>query len=363
MGMQPDHIGPSEFARPERPGDLTPFIKLLLRGRTLSYEDTRSAFGELVTGSAHHAEMGAFLALLAQRLPTVDELSGAASIMRDHSQKLASSIDPARILDTAGTGGAPKTFNVSTLAALIAASGGAFVAKAGNRSRTGRGSAEILDSLGVKIDADQGVERRCLEEAHVAFCFAPAHHPAALHAMPVRKALGIPTIFNLLGPLTNPAGARRHAIGVYDRALVSLVAHTVRELGAVRAIVYHGLDGLDEVTTGAPTLVAEFTRDASGGSIHEYELMPEELGLPRANPLAVSPSSLAEATALFRGVISGTAPPTAMNMALANASAALVAGGVTDCLSDGVSRARQLIASGAVQSTLDALVRISNSRS
>lgn len=360
MGLQPDQGGPSEFARPERAGDLTPFLKLLLRGRTLTFDQSRSAFSELVTGSSHHAEMGAFLALLGQRLPTVDELAGAASVMRDVSEKLPSSIDPARILDTAGTGGAPKTFNVSTLAALIAAAGGVFVAKGGNRSRTGRGSAEILESLGVKVDPGATVERRCLEEAHFAFCFAPAHHPAARHAMPVRKALGFPTIFNLLGPLTNPAGARRHAIGVYDRAMVSLVAHTVRDLGAVRALVYHGLDGLDEMTTGASTLIAEVTRDAQGGSVREYEVTPEELGVLRANPIAVGPADLPEATALFRGVLSGTAPVLPRAMALINASAALVAGGASVSLREGVQRAAQLIDSGAAQATLDTIVRLSN---
>lgn len=361
MGLQPEQVGPSEFARPEHAGDLTPFIKLLLRGRTLTFDQARSAFGEIMTGSSHHAELGAFLALLAQRLPTVDELAGAATVMRDFAQRLSTSIDPARILDTAGTGGAPKTFNVSTLAAVIAAAGGIHVAKHGNRSRTGRGSAEVLEALGVSIDASAAVQRKCLEEAKVAFCFAPIHHPAARHAMPVRKTLGFPTIFNLLGPLTNPARARRQAIGVYDRSYVLLIANVLRELGAVRALVYHGLDGLDEMTTGASTLVAEVVSDAQGGQVRQYETTPEELGIVRTNPMSISPSTLADAADLFIAVLESRAHICARDMALANAAAALVAGGAAENLRDGVATARRLIESGAAKERLAELVRVSNS--
>ncbi|MSR69646.1 MAG: anthranilate phosphoribosyltransferase [Phycisphaerales bacterium] len=354
------NLNPSEFARPQRPGDLTPFLKLLISGQTLSREQARAAFTEIMTGTAHHAEMGAFLALLARRLPTVDELTGAALVMRDCADLLTTSIDPANILDTAGTGGAPKSFNVSTLAAVIAGSTGVHVAKHGNRSRTGRGSAEVLQALGVCIDAPAEVQRRCLEEGHVAFCFAPRHHPAARHAMPVRQALGFPTLFNLLGPLTNPARARRQAIGVYDRSFVPLIAQVLRELGAIRAIVYHGLDGLDEVTIGASTLVAEVTPDAQGGSVCVYETTPELMGVTRVNPLSVAPDSVAEAAALFVAVLEGRAPLAATDFALVNAGAALVAAGRAYDLREGVSLARAAIASGASRDTLNRLVSLSN---
>ncbi len=358
---QQDQGGLSEFARAERPGDLTPFLRLLIRGNTLTLGESRAAFSEIMTGSASQAEMGAFLALLARRLPTIDELTGAASVMRECVLPLNSSIPPTKLLDTAGTGGAPKTFNVSTLAAIVAGSAGAYVAKAGNRSRTGRGSAEILEALGVKLDPSPSVQRRCLEEAHVAFCFAPNHHPAAKHAMPVRKALGFPTIFNLLGPLTNPAGALQHAIGVYDRALVPLFAEVLRELGVVRAVVYHGLDGLDEMTTGAPTLIAELTRDARGGSVRVYETTPETLGIHRVNPMSIAPSDLAAATTLFIDVLENRAAKCARDMTLINASAALVAAGVAQDLCAGVAAADKALTSGAARSTLAELVRISNS--
>ncbi len=353
------HGSPSEFARPERPGDLTPFLKLLIQGKTLTFDESRAAFTEIMTGSAHHAEMGALLALLARRLPTIDELAGAATVMRECATPLPTSIDTSNILDTAGTGGAPKTFNVSTLAAIIAASAGAFVAKHGNRSRTGRGSAEVLDALGVRVDANALIQRRCLEEAHIAFCFAPNHHPAARHAMPVRKTLGFPTIFNLLGPLTNPAQARRQAIGVYDRSFVPLVAEVLRELGAVQAVVYHGLDGLDEVTTGAPTLVAEVKKNAQGGSVRIYETTPEILGIARVNPLSIAPDTLSAASNLCIDVLENRAPRAAVDLTIVNAAAALLAAGLVEDLRGGVAMARSTLASGAARETLASLVRIS----
>ena len=359
MDAPPTHGSLSEFARPERPGDLTPFLKLLIQGKSLTFDESRAAFGEIMTGSAHHAEMGAFLALLARRLPTIDELAGAATVMRKHATTFSTSIDTAKILDTAGTGGAPKTFNVSTLAAIVAASAGAFVAKHGNRSRTGRGSAEVLDALGVKVDATGLIQRRCLEEAHVAFCFAPNHHPAARHAMPVRKALGFPTIFNLLGPLTNPVNARRQAIGVYDRSFVPLIAEVLRELGAVRAVVYHGMDGLDEMTTGASTLVAEVKHDAQGGSVRVYETTPELLGITRVNPLSIAPENLDAATKLFTDVLENRAPRAARDMTLINAAAALLAAGIVDDLRGGIAVAQSVLTTGAARETLANLVRIS----
>lgn len=353
------NLTPSEFARADRPGDLTPFLKLLIRGHALTFEQSRAAFAEIMTGSAHDAEMGAFLALLARRLPTVDELTGAATVMRECAQALTTKIDTARILDTAGTGGAPKSFNVSTLAAIVAASTGVPVAKHGNRSRTGRGSAEVLMRLGVNVEAPIDIQRRCLEEAHLAFCFAPRHHPAAKHAMPVRKTLGFPTIFNLLGPLTNPARARRQAIGVYDRTFVPLVAQVLRELGAIRAIVYHSFDGLDEISTGATTLIAEVVHDEQGGRMRVFETTPEALGVVRVNPLSVAAETLADAAELLVAVLESRAPVAARDFTLVNAGAALWAAGSAEDLRGGVALARTALASGAGRATLDSLVRIS----
>lgn len=360
MDAPPPNLEPSEFARPERIGDLTPYLKTLIRGKSLSFDDSQRAFEQIMSGMAHPAEMGALLALLGRRIPTVDELAGAATVMRARALHLESSIDPSEILDTAGTGGAPKSFNVSTLAAITAASQGAFVAKHGNRSRTGRGSSEVLEALGVKVDASLAAQRRCLEHAHVAFCHAPAHHPAARHAIDVRKTLGFPTIFNLLGPLTNPARARRQAIGVYDRAFVGLVANVLAQLGAVRAVVYHSMDGLDEFSTGAATLVAQVQRDASGATVRIHDVTPEALGVDRGDPFSIAPLDLGGAATLFRSVLENRAPSTARDMVLINSAAALLAAGRVTELCEGVEMARVALTSGAALATLERLKQMSN---
>jgi len=283
--------GPSEFARPARPGDLTPFLRKLVRGETLTEDESRVAFEEIASGESHHAEIGAFLALLATRLPTVDEIVGAATVMRARVERVPCRTDPRTIVDTAGTGGAPKSFNVSTAAAIVAAAAGAKVAKHGNRSRTGRGSAEVMERLGVHVDASPSVQARCLDEVGICFCFAIHHHPAAKHVMPVRRTLGIPTIFNLLGPLTNPAGAGRQVMGVYAREFVRPIAEALVRLGSTHALVFHSDDGLDEISVGALTRVAE----VRNGAVHDWIVDPSALGLEMADPLSLAPNSLDEA--------------------------------------------------------------------
>ncbi|MCA9296785.1 MAG: hypothetical protein KC983_09710, partial [Phycisphaerales bacterium] len=202
---QPPNItagsGPAEFARDDASADLTPFLRILLAGETLTTEQTTAAFEAMMTGRVTHGEIGALLALLATRVPTSDEILGAARVMRSHVSRLPTRFSADELTDTAGTGGAPKTFNVSTAAAIVAAGAGARIVKHGNRSRTGRGSAELLKQLGVNVDAGAEVQSACLDQAGVCFCFAVHHHPATRHVMPVRLALGVPTIFNLLGPL------------------------------------------------------------------------------------------------------------------------------------------------------------------
>ncbi|MDZ4752863.1 MAG: anthranilate phosphoribosyltransferase [Phycisphaerae bacterium] len=352
--------GPSEFQRLSHPasdpGDLTPHLRRLLAGATLSEAETAKAFEVLMTGSAHHAEMGALLALLATRLPTVDELVGAARVMRERVEAVPTTLDPASILDTAGTGGAPKTFNVSTTAAIVAAASGAKVAKHGNRSRTGRGSSETLAALGVNIDAKPVVQARCLEEAGICFCFAIHHHPAAMHAMPVRKALGFPTLFNLLGPLTNPARARRQIMGVYDRRFIRPVAEALQRLGAVRAIVMHSADGLDEFSIGAPTFVADVDSDG----VREYEIDSVRLGLRTARPIDLTPGSLEEAASMMRRVLRGEDGGPARDMTLLNAAAALVAAGQAADFDDGVRIAAQSIDFGDAWKTFELLRELSH---
>lgn len=346
---------PPEFAK-EDPADLTPALKLLLAGRTLTAEQTTAAFEAMMTGRIHHGEMGALLALLATRTPTPEEILGAARVMRAHVDAVTSSCNPDELVDTAGTGGAPKTFNVSTAAAIIAAAAGARVAKHGNRSRTGRGSAEVLKALGVNVDAPREVQARCLDEAGVCFCFAIHHHPATKHVMPVRLALGFPTIFNLLGPLTNPAGARRQVMGVYEARFLTPIAEALANLGAIRAMVVHSDDGLDELSLSAPTRIMH----VEDGSVREDVTSPSELGLSEAPRETVQARDLDHAASMIRGVIDGslTGPP--RDMTLINTAATLLVAGLVDDMVAGVQLARATIYNGAAAATLQKLASVSS---
>ncbi len=348
---------PAEFQRPTSPGDLTPYLKVLLAGQTLDAKRTAAAFEAIMSGQAHEAEIGALLALLATRTPTADELLGAARVMRAHVDRVESKIDPAQLVDTAGTGGAPKTFNVSTVAAIVAAAAGAKVAKHGNRSRTGRGSAEVLRQLGVNVDADRGTQSKCLEEAGICFCFAIHHHPAAKHAMPVRMALGFPTIFNLLGPLTNPAGARRQIMGVYEPRFMEPIAGALAALGAIRAMVIHSDDGLDEMSISASTRIVH----VQDGRITRETVEPQALGLTVAPLESVTARDLEHAACMVREVIEGVDQGPARDMTLLNAAATLVVADTAQSLEHGLQLSAQAIDSGRAAKTLQQLVELSGS--
>jgi anthranilate phosphoribosyltransferase len=358
--------GPSEFARPHPPGDLTPAIRRLLAGHSLTAEEMAKAFDAMMSGQSHHGEIGALLALLATRTPTSAEILGAARVMRRHVERVESQCDPSTLVDTAGTGGAPKTFNVSTAAAIVAASvlrdsqasapPRSGIAKHGNRSRTGRGSAEVLRALGVNVDAGRPTQARCLDEIGVCFCFAIHHHPATRHVMPVRLALGFPTIFNLLGPLTNPAGARRQVMGVYDANLLRPTAEALRDLGAVRAMVVRSEDGLDEISIAAPTRVMH----VENGIVREETISPEDAGLPRASLQEVMARDLEHAANLMRNVLEGRERGAVRDMTVLNAAATLVVAGAAESLREGAQQAVQAIDRGAAAETLRSLARISS---
>ena len=348
--------GPSEFPRPDQDADLTPFLRILLSGRTLTEGESSAAFDAMMSGRVHHGEMGALLALLATRIPTTDELVGAARVMRRNVTRIPVSGSVSGILDTAGTGGAPKTFNVSTAAAIVAAGAGVRVAKHGNRSRTGRGSAEALQSLGVDVDAGPEVQARCLEEAGICFCFAIHHHPATRHVMPVRKAIGVPTISNLLGPLTNPAGAGRQVMGIYDGRFLEVIAETLGRLGTERAMVVHSEDGLDECSISAATTIM----DVHGGSIRRSVISPEKVGLRTAGISEVTARDLDHATEMIHGVISGRIDGPPRDMTVLNSAVALVAAGCCDNITEAVGIAGESIDSGRSLGTLERLVECSN---
>ncbi len=351
--------GPPEFDRPASARDLNAALLVLLRGGRLTAGQCAGAFEEIMTGRAHHGEIGALLALLATRVPTPPEIVGAALVMRRHVDAVPTRRGPATIVDTAGTGGAPKTFNVSTAAAIIAAAAAApaiAVAKHGNRSRTGRGSAEVLQALGVNVEAGRAVQARCLDEAGICFCFAIHHHPAARHAMPVRMALGFPTIFNLLGPLTNPAGAARQLMGVYDARFLAPVAEATAALGTRRAMVVHSDDGLDELSITAPTTALH----VRGGEVREERIDPRALGIPATSLRDLTAASLDHAAAMIRAVLDGTDRGPPRDMAILNAAATLVVAETAATIEEGMTQAARAIDSGAAQHTLQRLVTISH---
>ncbi|MEM6314877.1 MAG: anthranilate phosphoribosyltransferase, partial [Planctomycetota bacterium] len=254
-------------------------LSKLIGGEHLSSEETRWAFEQIMSGTAEPVAVGGLLAVLACRGPASSELVGAASVMREKSRKIDAS-DFDHVLDTCGTGGdVTGTFNISTTAALIAAAAGVTVVKHGNRSASSKsGSADVLERLGVYLDAPTQVERKCLEDAGICFAFARSHHPAMRHVAEIRKKLGVPTLFNLLGPLTNPGDAGYQLLGVFAPQLTELIAHTLHELGTKRAWVVHGLTGLDELSTLGPTQISEL----KDGSVSTWTLDPTELGLQPA---------------------------------------------------------------------------------
>ena len=348
--------GPSEFTRPLPAVDLGPIFSRLLAGETLSEDEAAAAFRAMITGAAHEAEIGALLALLATRTPTAAELVGAAGVMRQHVDAVPTRIDPDQLVDTAGTGGAPKTFNVSTAAAILAAACGVRVAKHGNRSRTGRGSAEVLQQLGVNVNASRLVQARCLDEVGVCFCFAIHHHPATRHVIGARRALGFATMFNLLGPLTNPAGARRQVMGVYADRYVTPVAQALQALGASRAIVMHSRDGLDEMTVTAETRVAHITPDG----VSEEIIQPESLGLTRATFDDVRVTDIEAAAQSLRSILCGEERGARRDMTLLSTAAVLVVAERADSFAAGLTLAAEAIDDGRAAATLEALIECSN---
>lgn len=331
--------------------DPTPTLQSLLRGDRLTRDDSKLLFEAMMTGGVEESQIAAVLTLLAVRDPDPDELAGAAEIMRRHVTAIPTDIDPNIMLDTAGTGGAPKTFNVSTAAAIVAAASGTPVAKHGNRSRTGRGSAEVLENLGINIHASPDVQATCLKEVGTCFCFAIHHHPATQFVVPVRRALGFPTIFNLLGPLTNPAGAKRQLLGVWDRRFGPLMAEALIRLGSIRAIVAHADDGLDEISISAPTTLWH----VEDGVVREERICPEDFGLSTHPIESVIARDLEHATSMIQSILNGTEHGGPRDMVLINAGAAMLAAGSVSTLSEGVSVAADTIDSGAALETLTEL--------
>jgi anthranilate phosphoribosyltransferase len=332
---------------------LTEAIDGLASRRDLSADEAARVLEEIMAGQASEPEIAAFLIALRTKGETEDELAGLASTMRARATPVVAPRDD--LVDTAGTGGGRPTFNVSTTAALIAAGAGCAVAKHGNRSATSlSGSADLLEALGARIDLGPDAVARCIGEVGFGFMFAPTHHGATRWVVPVRKELAVRTIFNFLGPLTNPAGARRQLIGVSAPEYMDRMAGALARLGVDRALVVSGDDGLDEISACADTHVVEVEGDA----IKRYTVSPEEFDLPRCHYEDVRGGTPQDNAAITREILAGEPGPR-RHLALLNAGAAVYAGGRASSLAEGVSVAAEAVDSGAAAHALDAYVELS----
>jgi len=336
--------------------ELRQLIQKVSGGATLSEDEIRTALEQMTAGAATPAQMGAFLMALRVRGETVEEIAGAAQMLRAKMNRVEVVPDA---IDIVGTGGdAHGTYNVSTCAALIAAGAGVKVAKHGNRRVSSKsGASDVLAELGVKLEVPAATIARCVNEAGVGFLWAPMHHPALKHWAPIRGELGIRTIFNLLGPICNPAGVKRQVVGVFSWHWVEPIAHVLNSLGAEHVWVVHGHDGLDELTTTGATDVAEL----KDGKVTVFEVTPADAGLAPAKLSDLKGGDELENAGAIRDVLAGKKTPL-RDIAILNAAAALIVAGKAANLLDGAAMAAHSIESGAAQRALDRLVAITNGR-
>jgi anthranilate phosphoribosyltransferase len=334
--------------------DFKALIAKAATGATLSREEAAQGFDRMMSGEATPSQMGGLLMALRVRGETVDEITGAVAVMREKMLRVNA---PPEAIDVVGTGGdASGSYNISTCAAFVVAGAGVPVAKHGNRALSSRsGAADVLSALGVAIELPPEGVARCIHDAGIGFMFAPAHHPAMKNVGPTRVELGTRTIFNLLGPLSNPAGVKRQMVGVFSRQWIEPLAEVLNNLGSEAAWVVHGSDGLDEITTSGPTHVAALER----GSVRTFEITPEEVGLPRVKPEALrGGDAKANAHALL-DVLRGRKGPY-RDVALLNAAAALTVAGRAQDLKAAMALAAKSIDSGEAEGRLDRLIAVSN---
>jgi anthranilate phosphoribosyltransferase len=331
---------------------LTDAIDRLASGESLSADDASAVLHEVMAGEASEAQAAAFLIALRTKGETVDELIGLARTMRSLARGV--DVDRSDLLDTAGTGGGRPTFNVSTCAAFVAAGAGCVVAKHGNRSATGRsGSADVLEALGARIDLEPAAVASCIEEVGFGFMFAPHHHQAMRHVIPVRRELGVRTIFNFLGPLTNPAGATRQVIGVSDGRYIDTIAAALRGLGGRTALVVSSEDGLDEISVSGATRAVEL----KDGEIRSLSITPEALGVESYPADAVGAADPSQSASVARAVMSGTASGAERALVVVNAGAAIYVGGGADSIESGARAAEAALDSGAALDAMERFVR------
>lgn len=332
-------------------------LKRIIEHREIFHDEMVSLMRQIMSGEVSPVMIAAIITGLRVKKETIGEIAGAATVMRELSTKVTIA-DDSRLVDTCGTGGdGAHTFNISTAAAFVAAAAGAKIAKHGGRSVSSQsGSADVLEALGININLSPEQTVRCIDEVGFGFMFAPNYHTAMKHAAPVRKELGIRTLFNILGPLTNPAGAKQQLMGVFHPDLVGIQARVLQRLGSKRVMVVHGEDGLDEITLTGNTQVAEL----KDGEVHEYTIHPSQFGLSTASLEKINATSVQASRDMILDVFDNRPGP-ALDIVLLNAGAAIYLAGLSTTLAEGVAIAASVIASGAAKAKLGQLIALSNS--
>lgn len=336
--------------------DMQAAIRAVTERQDLSSEQMQQVMRLIMTGEATDAQIGGFLIGLRMKGETVDEIAAAAKVMRELATGVKVSGD--HVVDIVGTGGdGSNTFNISTASTFVVAAAGGTVAKHGNRSVSSKsGAADLLDAAGVNLGLTAEQVAQCIDQVGVGFMFAPMHHSAMKHAIGPRKEMAVRTIFNVLGPLTNPAGAPNQLLGVFSDALVEPLAQVLKQLGSNHVLVVHSEDGMDEISIGAPTYVAEL----KNGAIDTYTIQPEDFGLQRADISALAVDGAEQSLAVVKGILAGEQGP-ARDIVQLNAGAAIYAADLVDSLADGIKRAAEVIESGEAAKKLEALITVSNS--
>lgn len=331
-------------------------LKRIIEHREIFHDEMVSLMQQIMSGEVTQVMIAAIITGLRVKKETIGEISGAAKVMRELSTKVQVH-DDEKLVDTCGTGGdGAHSFNISTASAFVAAAAGAKIAKHGGRSVSSQsGSADVLEALGVNINLTPEQTARCIEEAGFGFMFAPNYHSAMKHAAPVRKELGVRTLFNILGPLTNPAGAKQQLMGVFHADLVGIQARVLQRLGSRRVLVVHGSDGMDEITISGNTMVAEL----KDGEVHEYTVHPSQFGLSTATLQDISVANVQESRDMLLGVLDNK-PGAARDIVMMNAGAAIYLAGLSDTLPGGVKKAAMILESGAAKQKLQQLVQVSN---
>ena len=337
--------------------DIQKAIDIISRFGHLQQDEAEAVMNQIMTGGATQAQIGAYLMALRMKGETQDEIVGSARAMRANAHRVPTETNPDLLLDTCGTGGDKSgTFNISTTVAFVAAGAGLKVAKHGNRAASSKcGSADVLNQLGVNLDLTPEQVGKCVDEVGIGFLFAAKLHPAMKHAIGVRREIAVRTIFNILGPLTNPAGARRQLMGVFTSDLTPMLAHVLGELGSLTALVVSGYGNIDELTTTGPNQVSQL-RD---GAVTTYEFDPEEYGFRGAHISELLGDDAPANAAILRGILAGDIQDAKRDVVLLNAGAALMAGGLTDSLSQGIEMATEIINSGKALDKLDGLIAYS----